>query len=46
VSWQIVPPVLGELLGHKDPATAQRVLQAMLKMQKIDIAALRSASQV
>lgn len=46
VSWQVVPPVLGELLGHKDPATAQRVLQAMLKMQRIDIAALKSASQV
>jgi predicted 3-demethylubiquinone-9 3-methyltransferase (glyoxalase superfamily) len=43
VSWQIVPPVLGELLGDKDPQKAQRVMQAMLQMTKIDIAALRQA---
>lgn len=43
VSWQIVPPVLGELLGDKDPHKAQRVMQAMLQMTKIDIAALRQA---
>lgn len=43
VSWQVVPPILGELLGDKDPEKAQRVLQAMLKMKKIEIAALQSA---
>lgn len=43
VSWQVVPPILGELLGDKDPEKAQRVLQAMLKVKKIDIAALQSA---
>ena len=43
VSWQIVPPVLGELLGDQDPQKAQRVMQAMLQMTKIDIAALRRA---
>ena len=41
VTWQIVPSILGELLGHPDPATSQRVMQAMLQMKKIDIAALR-----
>ena len=44
VSWQVVPPVLGELLGHKEPAKAQAALQAMLKMKKIDIAALQRAA--
>lgn len=43
VSWQIVPPVLGELLGDQDPQKAQRVMHAMLQMTKIDIAALRRA---
>lgn len=44
VSWQIIPPVLGELLGDKDPEKANRVLQAMLKMQKLDIQALKHAA--
>ncbi len=43
LSWQIVPPVLGELLGDKDPEKAGRVMQAMLQMRKLDIAALRRA---
>ena len=43
LSWQIVPPVLGEMLGDKDPAKAKRVMQAMLQMKKIDIAALKQA---
>lgn len=43
VSWQIVPTVLGELLGDKDPAKAKRVVEAMLQMHKIDIAALQQA---
>ena len=44
LSWQIVPSVLPELLGGGgDPARASRVMQAMLKMQKLDIAALRKA---
>jgi predicted 3-demethylubiquinone-9 3-methyltransferase (glyoxalase superfamily) len=43
VSWQIIPPILGELLGDQDPEKAQRAMQAMLKMQKIDIAALKKA---
>ncbi len=43
VSWQIIPTALGELLGDKDPEKAGRVMQAMLKMTKIDIAALKRA---
>jgi predicted 3-demethylubiquinone-9 3-methyltransferase (glyoxalase superfamily) len=43
VSWQIVPSVLGELLGDTDRQKAQRTLQAMLQMKKLDIAALRRA---
>jgi predicted 3-demethylubiquinone-9 3-methyltransferase (glyoxalase superfamily) len=41
VSWQIVPKVLPELLGDPDPA--QRVMQAMLQMVKLDIAGLKAA---
>ena len=43
VSWQIVPNVLSEMLGDKDHAKAQRVMQAMLGMVKIDIEGLRRA---
>jgi predicted 3-demethylubiquinone-9 3-methyltransferase (glyoxalase superfamily) len=43
VSWQIVPTALGQLLGDKDPKKAQAVMQAMLKMTKLDIAGLRRA---
>ena len=43
VSWQIVPSILGKLLGDKDQAKAGRVLQAMLKMKKLDIATLEHA---
>lgn len=43
LSWQIIPTVLGELLGDPDPAKAQRAMQAMLQMKKIDIAALQRA---
>jgi predicted 3-demethylubiquinone-9 3-methyltransferase (glyoxalase superfamily) len=43
VSWQIIPTVLGELLGDPDPVKSQRVMQAMLQMKKIDIRALQEA---
>lgn len=43
VSWQIVPEILIELLQDKDPVKSGRVMQAMLKMHKIDIATLRQA---
>ena len=43
LSWQIIPTILGKLLGDKDTAKAQRVMQAMLQMKKIDIARLKQA---
>lgn len=43
LSWQIVPPILNELLDDPDPAKSSRVMQAMLEMGKIDIAGLRAA---
>jgi predicted 3-demethylubiquinone-9 3-methyltransferase (glyoxalase superfamily) len=43
VSWQIIPRALGELLGDPDPEKAQRVMQAMLQMGKIEIEGLREA---
>lgn len=41
LSWQIIPRALSDMLRDKDPARAARVTQAMLKMIKIDIAALQ-----
>jgi len=43
ISWQIVPTILGELLQDKDAEKARRVMEAMLKMVKIDIAGLKQA---
>jgi predicted 3-demethylubiquinone-9 3-methyltransferase (glyoxalase superfamily) len=43
VSWQIIPKRLGELLDDPDPEKAGRVLEAMLKMKKIDVAELEEA---
>ena len=43
LSWQIVPPILSELLGDRDPEKAGRVMQAMLGMKKIEIAGLKAA---
>ena len=43
VSWQIIPNVLGRLLGNPDRAKAGRAMQAMLAMKKLDIAGLEQA---
>jgi predicted 3-demethylubiquinone-9 3-methyltransferase (glyoxalase superfamily) len=43
LSWQIVPTALLEMIADPDPGKAQRVMQAMLQMKKLDIAALRRA---
>ena len=43
LSWQVIPTVLGELITDPDPAKSKRAMEAMLKMKKIDIAALRKA---
>jgi len=44
VTWQVVPTVLGELLGNKDAEKSQRVMEAMLKMVKLDIKKLKQAA--
>jgi predicted 3-demethylubiquinone-9 3-methyltransferase (glyoxalase superfamily) len=44
LSWQVVPEGMEELFADDDPARAQRAMQAMLQMRKLDIAALRSAA--
>lgn len=43
VSWQIAPRRMGELMNGADKAAAARVVQAMLKMVKLDIATLEKA---
>ena len=44
LSWQVVPTGMEELFADPDPARAQRAMQAMLGMKKLDAAALRSAA--
>jgi predicted 3-demethylubiquinone-9 3-methyltransferase (glyoxalase superfamily) len=43
LSWQIVPSMIQELYDDRDPAKASRAMNAMLKMKKLDIAALKAA---
>ena len=43
LSWQIVPSILGKLLGDKDPVKSARVMKAMMQMVKLDIAGLQRA---
>jgi predicted 3-demethylubiquinone-9 3-methyltransferase (glyoxalase superfamily) len=43
LSWQVVPTVLGSLLGSSDRTRAQQATDAMLQMSKLDIAALQAA---
>src|SRR5580704_9642778 len=43
LSWQIVPALLGSLLGSPDRVRAQQAIDAMLQMAKLDIAALQAA---
>lgn len=45
LSWQIIPTILGKLLQDKDREKANRVMQAMLQMKKIDIAKLNQSSE-
>jgi predicted 3-demethylubiquinone-9 3-methyltransferase (glyoxalase superfamily) len=45
LSWQIVPDVLLELITSKDPAVAEPVMRAMMKMVKLDIKRLKRAAQ-
>lgn len=43
LSWQVVPREMGLYLGGPDPEGAARAMAAMLKMQRLDVAALRAA---
>ncbi len=43
LSWQVNPTILGKMLSDPDPKKSRRVMEAMLKMKKIDIAALKQA---
>ena len=43
LTWQIVPSVLGKLLHGSDPQKSNRVMKAMLKMNKLDIRQLQQA---
>ncbi len=45
VSWQIVPIALGKLMSDPDPAKSQRVMQALLQMDKLDIQRLQDARE-
>jgi predicted 3-demethylubiquinone-9 3-methyltransferase (glyoxalase superfamily) len=44
VSWQVVPSGMEELFADPDPKRAERAMQAMLQMRKLDVAALRAAA--
>jgi predicted 3-demethylubiquinone-9 3-methyltransferase (glyoxalase superfamily) len=44
LSWQVVPTGMEELFAHPDRERARRGMEAMLKMKKLDIAALRAAA--
>jgi predicted 3-demethylubiquinone-9 3-methyltransferase (glyoxalase superfamily) len=44
LSWQVVPARLQELLSDPDPARSRRAMEAMLKMTKMDVAALERAA--
>ena len=45
LSWQIVPEVLGKMMTDKDPRKSERVMKALLPMKKLDIKALKQASE-
>ena len=43
MSWQVIPKGLIEMIGDPDPVKAARTTEAMLQMQKLDVAALEKA---
>ena len=45
LSWQVVPVILPQLLQHKDPEKANRVMNAMMQREKIDIKKLKEAAE-
>jgi len=46
LSWQVVPTALGDMLGDDDDGKSERVMQAMLKMSKIEISELKAAYDI
>jgi predicted 3-demethylubiquinone-9 3-methyltransferase (glyoxalase superfamily) len=44
LSWQVIPDRMGELLSDPDPERSQRAMQAMLKMQKIDLEVMEAVA--
>src|ERR687894_594206 len=44
VSWQVVPSGMDEVFSDADPERAKRAMEAMLKMRKLDLGALRAAA--
>jgi len=44
LSWQVTPEGIDEIFSDADPARAQRAMQAMLQMRKLDVEALRRAA--
>lgn len=45
LSWQVVPRTMDQMMGSGDKEKLARVMQAVLKMKKLDIAALEKASE-
>ncbi|HEV8535415.1 MAG TPA: VOC family protein [Candidatus Limnocylindria bacterium] len=43
VSWQVVPRALGDMMGHPESGNSGKVIEALLKMGRIDIATLKQA---
>lgn len=43
VSWQIIPAMIGKLISESDAEKSQRVMQALMQMKKLDIAAMMNA---
>ncbi|HEY4099629.1 MAG TPA: VOC family protein [Gemmatimonadales bacterium] len=43
LSWQVVPSMMGHLMSDPEPGKSERVMQALLRMKKLDIDALRNA---
>lgn len=45
ITWQIIPTILGKLIGDNDPVKAKRAMDAMIRMVKIDIEGLKRAHE-
>lgn len=43
LSWQVIPSILGKLMSDKDHSKSKRVMEALMKMKKLDIATLQKA---